>query len=212
MKTKNYIQKYIKQEIKKKGKSIILVSGGKSVKKILFQLSRVQLDWSSVEVYFIDERKVKKNNINSNFYAISSHFSKNSKLNFLDKKYLSKKKINEFITYLKNYNPITIMGMGADGHIASIFQNSNKYKQLIDLKVKPSYVLTEKIGKPKMKRITMNIKMIGLSSKIIIVLNNKSKQRLFQKYTKNRDLNTPIYSLITNLKSKILLSFGLEII
>ena len=70
MKTKNYIQKYIKQEIKKKGKSIILVSGGKSVKKILFQLSRVQLDWSSVEVYFIDERKVKKNNINSNFYAI----------------------------------------------------------------------------------------------------------------------------------------------
>ena len=102
--------------------------------------------------------------------------------------------------------------MGADGHIASIFQNSNKYKQLIDLKVKPSYVLTEKIGKPKMKRITMNIKMIGLSSKIIIVLNNKSKQRLFQKYTKNRDLNTPIYSLITNLKSKILLSFGLEII
>ena len=46
-----------------------------------------------------------------------------------------------------------------------------------------------------MKRITMNIKMIGLSSKIIIVLNNKSKQRLFQKYTKNRDLNTPIYFL-----------------
>ena len=60
--------------------------------------------------------------------------------------------------------------MGADGHIASIFQNSNKYKQLIDLKVKPSYVLTEKIGKPKMKRITMNIKMIGLSSKIIILI------------------------------------------
>ena len=76
------------------------------------------------------------------------------------------------------------MGMGADCHIASIFQNSNKYKQLIDLKVKPSYVLTEKIGKPKMKRITMNIKMIGLSSKIIIVLNNKSKQRLFQNILK----------------------------
>ena len=34
------------------------------------------------------------------------------------------------------------------------------------------------------EKITMNIKMIGLSSKIIIVLNNKSKQRLFQKYTK----------------------------
>ena len=99
--------------------------------------------------------------------------------------------------------------MGADGHIASIFQNSNKYKQLIDLKVKPSYVLTEKIGKPKMKRITMNIKMIGLSSKIIIVLNNKSKQRLFQKYTKNRDLN--ILSIPLQIH-KILLSFGLEII
>ena len=58
MKTKNYIQKYIKQEIKKKGKSIILVSGGKSVKKI-FQLSKTTRLGQSRN-FFIDERQLKK--------------------------------------------------------------------------------------------------------------------------------------------------------
>ena len=104
------------------------------------------------------------------------------------------------------------MGMGDDGHIASIFQKSLKYKNLINLNLKPSYVLTEKIGKPKVKRITMNIKMIGLSSKIILVLNNKNKQRLFYKYTKNKDFETPVYSLVTKLKRKTLLSFGSKIL
>lgn len=216
MQTKIYIQKHLNNEIKKKGKALIFASGGKSVKKIFFQLSKTNIDWGKVEIFFIDERQLKKNNLNSNYYLISSYLfknlSRNLKINFLDNKYLLKKKLNKFILYIQKYKPITIMGMGDDGHIASIFQKSLKYKNLINLNLKPSYVLTEKIGKPKVKRITMNIKMIGLSSKIILVLNNKNKQRLFYKYTKNKDFETPVYSLVTKLKRKTLLSFGSKIL
>ncbi len=216
MQTKIYIQKYLNNEIKKKGKALIFASGGKSVKKIFSQISKINTDWGKVEIFFIDERQLKKNNLNSNYYLISSYLfknlSRNLKLNFLDNKYLLKEKLKKFILYIQKYKPITIMGMGDDGHIASIFQKSFKYKNLINFNLKPSYVLTEKIGKPKVKRITMNIKMIGLSSKIILVLNNKNKQRLFYMYTKNKDFETPVYSLVTKLKRKMLLSFGSKIL
>ena len=216
MQTKNYIQKYLSNEIKKKGKALIFASGGKSVKKVFFQLSKINIDWSKVEIFFIDERQLKKNNFNSNYNLVSSYLiknlSRNLKLNFLDNEYLLKKKLNKFILLFRKHKPITIMGMGDDGHIASIFQKSLKYKNLINFNLKPSYVLTEKIGKPKVKRITMNIKMIGLSSKIILVLNNKNKQRLFNKYTKNKDVETPVYYLFTKLKRKMLLSLGSKIL
>ena len=39
--------------------------------------------------------------------------------------------------------------MGNDGHYASIFTNSKLFKKLVNTNISPRYLVTEKIGHPK---------------------------------------------------------------
>lgn len=97
--------------------------------------------------------------------------------------------------------------MGEDGHIASIFENSKKFNKLIDIKKKPNFLHTEKIGKPFLRRITMNLSAINLSNKIIIILNNKNKIKKFRYFLEFKGKNLkPINHLINLAKKRIYLS------
>ena len=94
------------------------------------------------------------------------------------------------------------MGLGYDGHFASIFNNSKKYKELINLKKKPSILITDKVGKPFVKRATMNLSMLNYSSRFYLILNNKSKVNLFKEILNSK--NIEIYSILNliNLAKK----------
>jgi 6-phosphogluconolactonase/glucosamine-6-phosphate isomerase/deaminase len=97
--------------------------------------------------------------------------------------------------------------MGDDGHFASIFFKSKQFKKLIDLNKAPDLILTEKLGKPKIKRITFNISMLNISQKIILILNSKKKILLFFKFLKNsKNQYRPINFLINKLKNKLFIS------
>ena len=52
--------------------------------------------------------------------------------------------------YLQDYVylSLSIIGIGEDGHFASIFPNSKKVKLLLNSKYKPNIYLTEKLGNP----------------------------------------------------------------
>ena len=63
---------------------------------------------------------------------------------------------------------MSLIGIGDDGHFASIFSGSKNYHNLIDIKKKPNFYQTESLGNPKVKRITMNLSMILNSEKIIL--------------------------------------------
>jgi 6-phosphogluconolactonase/glucosamine-6-phosphate isomerase/deaminase len=80
------------------------------------------------------------------------------------------------------------------------------------LKRKPNILITEKIGKPFIKRITMNLKMLNLSSKIYLILDNKKKIRIFKNILNSKNNN--LYSILTLLnlaKNKISIFDGYSI-
>ena len=55
------------------------------------------------------------------------------------------------------------------------FFKFKKYKLLTDLRSPPSFNKVEALGVPKVPRVTMNLSMILLSSKIYLILNNKKR-------------------------------------
>lgn len=120
--------------------------------------------------------------------------------------------MTSLIKKLKHSKTLTIMGMGKDGHIASIFPQSIKFKKMIDIKKKPNIVFTDKAGDPFCKRLTMNLSMILLSNKIIVVLKDKNRIKFFLKYLKEENKKTPIYHLAKKAKSKLAFFFNKEII
>ena len=197
----NLVKKLIK-DLKKFKKVNLILSGGKSPLKDYKILFNKKLKWNDINLFLLDDTK-------SNFYNINKILKTSNlknKLEPINKIYSDKIKINRISKKLKKNTTIAVLGMGTDGHYASIFLNSKKYNFLTDLRAPPSILKVEASGVPKVSRVTMNLSMISLSSKIYLILNNKKKISLYKKACISLDYKKyPICSLMKTSKKIILI-------
>lgn len=198
------------KDIKKNKKLSLILSGGSSPLKDYRKLFSKKNNWSKINFFLLDERQVNLKSKLSNFYKINKLLKSNKlKVNFepLNKKFLHPKKIKFTTQILKKTYTISILGMGDDGHYASIFSTSKKFNQLINPKLLPKILSTEKLGNPKLKRITMNLSMILISKKIYLILNSRKKLKLFKYILRNKNYKKyPIYSLVKKARKKLYIS------
>ena len=197
----NLAKKLIK-DLKKFKKVNLILSGGKSPLKDYKILFNKKLKWNDINLFLLDERLVRLNDKKSNFHNIDKILKANNlknKLEPINKIYLDKIKVNQISKKLKKNTTIAVLGMGNDGHYASIFLNSKKYKLLTDLRSPPSFNKVEALGVPKVPRVTMNLSMILLSSKIYLILNNKKKISLYKKACISLDYKK--YSICSLIKA-----------
>jgi 6-phosphogluconolactonase len=169
---------------KKKNKRFSLVlTGGKSPVSLYLKLAKYKIDWSNIDLFWSDERFVSQKSKNSNYKLAYDTFIKKVKIN---KKNLfpiktkiknALKSSESYSNLIKNYfknKVITfdclLLGMGDDGHIASIFPNS------IELQKK---FIASPVYRKDFTRITLSLNIINNSKKTILWLNNKFKS---QKY------------------------------
>ncbi len=203
------------EDINKAKKINLILTGGNSPLKFYDKLFRSKVNWKKVNLFMTDERAVNIKSKNSNYKKINSILSKNNlseKLKPLEMKSSKSKNVSNTSKSLKKFKTICFLAIGDDGHFASIFVKSKKYKQLVNLKRKPNILITEKIGKPFIKRITMNLKMLNLSTKIYLILDNKKKIRIFKNILNSKNNN--LYSILTLLnlaKNKISIFDGYSI-
>lgn len=159
---------------------IILLSGGKSIKKILKSIKKKIFIPQKKTIILSDERLYKNNNDNRTNYA-------NLKKNFF--KFFSFKKL-KFIYFLlgsnncilvKNFQKkienivpnIALLSLGNDGHICSIFTKSKKLycSSYLDI-VKPIN---------RTKRVTLNMKFLKNIDQILLIVSGKQKGVIFNK-------------------------------
>ncbi len=196
----NFIDSFFKNRLKK---NILILSGGRSIKKIYKKIYNKDINWLNTKIFILDERLTKQEK-NLNLNLIKTIFKSKCEIYNIHKDNIKDSYIAKII---KNNNSITILGMGEDGHFASIFTKSKKYKFLINLNEKPGIHIIEKIGIPLCKRVTMNLSMINLSSKIILVVSNNKRLEILKKFIKFPDKKIPIIHLIKNKKKKYLYKF-----
>ena len=91
---------------------------------------------------------------------------------------------------------ITLLGMGQDGHFASLFPDMINHNEAFDLNESPKILITPPQGNPYLPRITMNLSLIMKSINIVLLIKGKAKQDIFNKAKKDEDL--PIHYLIKN--------------
>ena len=201
------IVKFLK---KKNNQKNLILSGGSSITKIYRKISKIKANWKNINIYLVDERKTSKKK-NQNIFLLRKIFSK-KKINDFNEKIFLKKNEKKVIHNLRSLKSISIIGMGSDGHFASIFKNLKKFKNLINDNKSPKFIATEKVGIPFCKRFTMNLSMILLSTKIIIVLKNKKRIYLFFKFINDKNKKTPIYHLVKKAQKKIIINFNRDFI
>ena len=129
----NFVLKKIKEI--KKNRIKILVSGGNSLKYLLHNLSKKKFSWGLVDLYLTDERFLSKNSSLLNYKIIKKFFIKNyaKNINFYsftnNPKGIVLKDIRS--RYKNNKFDLAILGMGLDGHLASIFPNMKDFYKII---------------------------------------------------------------------------------
>ena len=183
----NLKKDYFKKKKQNRRFSFVL-TGGKSPIKLYRKLAKVNIDWNNIDLFWGDERYVSNLSKNSNYKLALDELIKKTKINknnifpIKTKKSISKCS-NEYSATIKKYFKnkkikfdYCLLGMGKDGHIASLFPNSE------DLDKK---FITKPIIRKDFKRITISLNVINNSKKIILWLNNRSKSKSYLKIKKS---------------------------
>ena len=183
----------LNSSIENEGSASLVVSGGSSPIRIYEELSNIDISWSRVFLTLVDDRFVDPDHKDSNQKLLYNHFIKNKAK---DIKFFPLTK--NFLTNANFKKPfdITLLGMGEDGHFASLFPDMINDNDAFDLNESPKILITPPQGNPYLPRITMNLSLIMKSINIVLLIKGKAKQDIFNKAKKDEDL--PIHYLIKN--------------
>ena len=123
------IGQLLSQSINQDGRASLAVSGGRTPVLVFEALSELNLDWSKVDLVLVDERWVDASHEDSNELLVRQHLIKNkaSKVNFMPIKNNAKTVKDGLILCQQSFQKIkqpfdvVVLGMGTDGHTASLF-------------------------------------------------------------------------------------------
>ena len=178
------IERQIIHTLKTKDRFKFCVSGGSTPKSVYHLLSRSDIGWEKVDVFLGDERCVNpdselsnslmlKNSLLTNygskafFYEIFSDLNTNEEA--IKKLFISK--LLEKCGTNPPYFDLTLLGLGDDGHTASLFpyQNNN---------VDDFVIFNEGKG---LKRISLTPKVLSASSEIVFLVSGASKKNALER-------------------------------
>ena len=189
--------------IKKYGDARILLSGGSTPINLYSLLSQENIDWVKVKVGLVDERFVDQKSDFSNESNIKKHLIKNcAKTAILSPmvccigdELLNLEMVSNSYSCFIERTDFTLLGMGNDGHTASIFPNdkeSNKLMNSINVGV-----YSTKAPNYPFNRITCSKELIAKSNAIVLFFTGEHKFNILKN---SNNTNVPISYFVKNTK------------
>ncbi len=198
----------LEKAIQQSGSASMMLSGGSTPKPLYQSLSKSQIPWQLVTIGMVDERW-----ISSEDEASNERFIRLNLLNHLPQKpkFLSMKteekdpfSANQSVShqYKQMHTPfdLTILGMGNDGHTASLFPNArglnDALKNQQDLCVGIDAIPSEVTGQHT-QRMTLTLKAIKSSKVIKLLITGKDKLATYHRALQGNDIeNMPIRAIL----------------
>ena len=199
------------ESIKQSGKFYLAVSGGQTpnlfFKEIVKDSRLGKFTWDNINIYWVDERTVQIDNENSNF---------GNALKYL--KLVSAKLFPMFSGDLANIEDdlemyaqylsaipqvnglpqfdLILLGMGADGHIASLFPNTKALEIISD------WVVKNYIPHLNQDRITITLPIITNAKKIVFMIKGMDKISTLFETMSSYNTNFPIDKILESTVRK----------
>lgn len=188
--------------IETKGQASLVVSGGRTPLPFFKALSNADIDWSKVAITLADERWVEQSNDASNTALVLQNLIQNkaSKATFVELKTSEDSAFGAEGSVSANLNSLSfpidvlILGMGEDGHTASLFPCSEQIDQGLSsdkvcLAVQPTTAPHE--------RMSLTLKSLLNSEQIFVHLVGESKKVVLDKALAGDDVKEmPIRAIL----------------
>ncbi len=185
----------------------VALSGGSTPKAIFEKLSKPpyseMLNWNKVSLFWSDERSVSSTHKDSNYHMAMESGLKNLLIPFEQiHRMIAETKIKEnaekYEDLIKNTlkeKPfdLIMLGMGPDGHTASLFPNT------LALKERERWVVSNEVPQKNTTRMTMSYPCINSAQNIVIYVIGDSKKKMLASLllSKEPSKSLPIYKIGT---------------
>ncbi len=195
-----FICEKINEAIKDKNQASLVLSGG-STPKFLFQfLSEQDIPWKKVTITLADERCIAASDSTNNGKMIRQSllkgFATNAKfLSLYDETTTESEAIENATSTLSNISlpyDVVILGMGDDGHTASIFPQANNVEEALDLSNEKICMLVDPVTTTPL-RITQTRRQLLNTRHLILHFFSDTKRILLDELlNKNASYTFPI--------------------
>jgi 6-phosphogluconolactonase len=173
--------------VNKRGQASLAVSGGTTPVPMFETLSRIDLEWGKVVVSLVDERWVEVSEKDSNENLVRSHLLKNkaASAGFIGMKTAAvsasagEKECAERLKHIPMPYDVVILGMGSDGHTASLFPRAEKLPAAVDMD--SGYICMAIAPQTAShERMTLTLPAILSSREIIVHISGAEKQKVYE--------------------------------
>ena len=182
-----HVSELLIEAIAIRGNATLVVSGGTTPLGFFGLLSKQHLDWKRVLVTLADERWLEDTHQDSNTRLVKEHLLVNeaAAAKFLPLKTNDSDPYDAIESLQNSFAEIgeidvLILGMGVDGHTASLFPNTSSLTEGLNIKSKQSFIGVVPLVAPH-KRISMTLTRLLSSRKVIVHITGVEKRAVFEK-------------------------------
>ena len=200
----------LEEAILHKGSASLLVSGGSTPKPLFEKLSSFDIPWEKVKNKHRDERWIDKNHKDSNEKLVRDsllvNFAKKAKFISMYQEYINIEDAQDVCSniYEKELFPfdVLILGMGNDGHTASLFPNNIKLKEALE--TTKGFCICMKPDTAPYERMSLTKTAILSATNIYLHFEGVEKQDVYKKVLEGASSNDmPVSAIIKQKKKKI---------
>ena len=178
----------LQKAIAARGKAIFVVSGGSTPVPLFAALSEISMEWDRVFITLADERWVETGDRDSNEALVREHLLcnqardahfhglKNSHASAVD----GEKECGEELALLPRPFDIVILGMGPDGHTASLFPGAARLSDALDMGSGRLCMAMTPVSAPH-DRMTLTLPALLDSHQIYLHLSGREKRDVYER-------------------------------
>lgn len=182
------ISEILKRGVKQNRRASLAVSGGRTPVALFKALSLTDIPWQNVDITLVDERWVDPADIDSNENLVRSHLLQNkaAKAHFTGMKNSSatagagEAECEKILKSIHRPFDVLILGMGSDGHTASLFPGAEKLAQATDMNSGKICISIAPLTAPH-ERMTLTLPEILSSKNIFLHITGQNKKAVLEK-------------------------------
>ena len=187
----------------------LVVSGGTTPARCFEELAHLEIDWDRVRVVASDDRWVPPDHSDSNENLIRKHLLVNGAslaglLPFFKPDTpieLRCEELDREIRFMPFPFACSLLGMGTDGHFASLFPDAENLAEGLDLESQKLCMPVRSEASPY-PRVSLTLSALSRSDEIVLLIFGDEKRRIFEK-AKAGNARYPVTRLLRQKRAPV---------